>query len=415
LAVLATSSAAHAADAVDFATKVQPIFAARCIKCHGPDRQQAKLRLDSAENIGAFTKDTLLVAGKPDESELLKRISLPADDRKRMPKGGDPLTAEEIALVRQWIEEGAKFPVAAAVADAPAEGAAPAETQEPAEPAPRGEDDPELQSLPPASDEAIAKIQAAGGTVMPLFGESPLLQVSFAQAASPPGDDAIAALADAADQIVWLNLSKAQASGDGFAGLAKLRNLIQLHLEQSSASDDALAHLAELKRLEYLNVYGTTVTDAGVEPLKALPKLRNLYVWQTKVSYETAQALQAGTPGLEVNLGWDHPQVAKQRLAKELETAKKIAEETAASATALEQQLKTANESKDQAATRVKEIEDELKRLEASASDSSGGDAAEDKSESAEDKAESADAKEGAEEQPAEKPAEDAAEKDQAA
>jgi mono/diheme cytochrome c family protein len=373
LILTATFAAANPASAaIDFATQIQPIFAARCIKCHGEERQQGKLRLDSAEGIGKFAKDTLLVAGKPDDSELLKRISLPADDRKRMPKGGDPLAADEIALVRTWIEEGATLVVATTPADAPAAAAATAETPEPAEPGPRGEDDPELQSLPPASDEAIAKIEAAGGAVMPLFGESPLLQVSFAQAASPPGDDAIAALADAADQIVWLNLSKAQASADGLAGLAKLKNLIQLHLEQSSVNDASLAHVAGLKRLEYLNLYGTDTTDAGVAPLKELPKLRNLYVWQTKVSYEAAQALQAATPGLEVNLGWDHPEVAKQRLAKELESAKKIAEETAAAATALEQQLEAAKQSKDQAAARLKEIEDELKRLEAGPSEPAG-------------------------------------------
>jgi hypothetical protein len=94
-------------------------------------------------------------------------------------------------------------------------------------------------------------------------------------------------------------------------------------------------------------------------------------VWQTKVSYEAAQALQAATPGLVVNLGWDHPQVAKQRLAKELETAKKIADDAAAAATALEQQLKTANEAKEHAAARLKEIEDELKRLDATAGEPS--------------------------------------------
>ena len=45
---------------------------------------------------------------------------------------------------------------------------------------------------------------------MPLYGESPLLQVSFARADSPAGDEALAALAGAADQIVWLDLSGAK-------------------------------------------------------------------------------------------------------------------------------------------------------------------------------------------------------------
>jgi hypothetical protein len=73
----------------------------------------------------------------------------------------------------------------------------------------------------------------------------------------------------------------------------------------------------------------------------------------------------------------------KIRLAKELETAKKIAEEAASHATALEQQFQAAREAKDQTAARLKEIEDQLKKLETPPS------------------------KEGEAEQPAEKPAED--------
>jgi mono/diheme cytochrome c family protein len=363
IALLAAS--ADRAAAVDFAAEIQPIFAARCTSCHGDEKQQGKLRLDTPEEIGKFAKlDALLVAGKPDDSELFRRITLPADDRKRMPRGGDPLSEEQVALIKKWIEEGGKF---AAVATPAGEPAAEEAAAEPAEPAPRGEDDPELAALPPASAEAIAKIQAAGATVMPLFGDSPLLQVSFAQASSPPGDEALAALAGAADQIVWLNLSKAQLSPAGYAELAKLKNLIQLHLEHSTANDASLANLAGLARLEYLNLYGTEVTDAGLEPLKGLAKLRNLYLWQTKTSYDAAMGLQTAIPGLDVNLGWDHPQVVKVRLAKELETAKKIAEETAAQAATLEQQFNAARETRDQAAKRLKEIEDELKQLDAPA------------------------------------------------
>lgn len=359
LGVLAVVTAARAADAVDFAAKIQPIFAAHCIKCHGSDKQSGQLRLDSEQTIGESKKDTLLVPGKPDDSELFRRISLPKDDRKRMPKGGDPLSTEDIALIRQWITDGAKLAVA--TTPTPGKDGAPAKAHEPTPPS---EEDPELQALPKASAEAIAAIEKAGGAVMPLFGDSPLLQVSFAQSESPPGDEAIASLTGAADQIVWLNLGKAQVSAAGLASLEKLKNLIQLHLEHSSVDDAGLAHLAGLKRLEYINLYGTSVTDAGLEPLKTLPKLKRLFVWKTKVSYDAAQALQAAIPGLEVNLGWDHPMVVKIRVTKELETAKEIAKTSAARADELDQQLKAAREAKDQAAARVKELEDQLKALE---------------------------------------------------
>ena len=119
------SPAAQGDDKIDFATQIQPILAAKCAGCHGAEKAAGKLRLDSADQITAFEeKDHLLVAGKPDESELYQRLVLPADDKKRMPKGADPLPEAEIALIKTWIEQGAVLAAAAAVTTpAPAEAA----------------------------------------------------------------------------------------------------------------------------------------------------------------------------------------------------------------------------------------------------------------------------------------------------
>ncbi|HEX6961190.1 MAG TPA: hypothetical protein VF175_04940, partial [Lacipirellula sp.] len=183
----------------------------------------------------------------------------------------------------------------------------------------------------------------------------------------PAGDEALATLAGAAEQIVWLDLSGAQASGTGWAELAKLKNLNRLHLEKSSIDDASLAHLSGLPRLEYLNLYGTAITDAGLEHLKPIKRLRKLYLWQTKVGYEPAMALQAATPGLEVNLGWDHPGVVKVRLTKELEAAKKTVEESTAKAAEAQKQLEAANAEKAAADAKVAELDKQLKALEPAA------------------------------------------------
>jgi mono/diheme cytochrome c family protein len=373
--VLAAGSTAAAQEKIDFATQIQPIFAAKCAGCHGEEKASAKLRLHTADAISAFEKkDKLLVAGKPDESELYKRIVLPADDKKRMPKKGDPLPEAEVGLIKQWIEQGAVLAAAAAVTAPPADAAKMAEEEaakkaKEAEEAAKKADEEALAKVTAASPEAIKKITDAGATVMPLFAESPLLQVSFARAASPAGDDALASLAGAAEQIVWLDLSTAQASAKGWAELAKLKNLNRLHLEKSSIDDAGLANLSALPRLEYLNLYGTGITDAGLEHLKPIKRLRKLYLWQTKVGYDPAMALQAATPGLEVNLGWDHPGVVKVRLTKEIETAKKTAEEATAKAAEAQKQLEAANAEKTAAEAKVAELDKQLKELEPKAAD----------------------------------------------
>ena len=73
---------------VDFGREVQPIFRSTCYKCHGYGKQKGKLRLDSPEAImKGGDNGPVIVPGKPSESTLYKRITLPADNDDIMPNG----------------------------------------------------------------------------------------------------------------------------------------------------------------------------------------------------------------------------------------------------------------------------------------------------------------------------------------
>ncbi len=93
---------------VQFNREVRSILADKCFACHGPDanKREAELRLDNEQSA----KDSAIVPGKPDESELLRRI-LSDDPDERMPPGvtGKSLSEAEIATLRQWIAEGAAW------------------------------------------------------------------------------------------------------------------------------------------------------------------------------------------------------------------------------------------------------------------------------------------------------------------
>src|SRR3954470_2266243 len=103
-------SAAAAQPAVDFAREVRPILTSQCFQCHGPDEKarKAKLRLDLREEA---VKAGAIVPGKPDESELVKRVCSNDPDTRMPPeKSKKPaLTAAQIATVKRWISEGAKY------------------------------------------------------------------------------------------------------------------------------------------------------------------------------------------------------------------------------------------------------------------------------------------------------------------
>jgi len=86
----------------------------RCFACHGPDeeKRKAKLRLDNAEGATRDLGDySAIVPEDPKESEMLFRISLPADDDEIMPPAGKgvPFSEEEVNLFRKWIEQGAEY------------------------------------------------------------------------------------------------------------------------------------------------------------------------------------------------------------------------------------------------------------------------------------------------------------------
>ena len=100
----------EAAEPVGYLKVVKPVLAARCYACHGALKQEAKLRLDTAEFIRQGGKHgPAIVAGKPDASLLLKKVSAHSLD-ERMPPEGEPLHAPQIAALREWIAAGAPAP-----------------------------------------------------------------------------------------------------------------------------------------------------------------------------------------------------------------------------------------------------------------------------------------------------------------
>ena len=94
---------------VDFVRDIQPIFQANCVKCHGATKASGFLRLDTKQ-LALKT----ITPGDSKESRLMSRI-LGEGGQPRMPMGGEALKPEQIALIRQWIDEGANWPDSASV------------------------------------------------------------------------------------------------------------------------------------------------------------------------------------------------------------------------------------------------------------------------------------------------------------
>jgi len=106
-----TVAMAHAADPpVDFAN-VQKIFVEHCYQCHGPDKQESGLRLDQrAAALAGGESGPWFTAGKPERSELLRRVTSTGDERMPPATQNKPLTADEIQTLTRWIAADVPWP-----------------------------------------------------------------------------------------------------------------------------------------------------------------------------------------------------------------------------------------------------------------------------------------------------------------
>jgi hypothetical protein len=108
-ALLPLYAAAEEQPAVDFLKHVKPILAQRCFRCHSSLEQESGLRLDSVPAIlKGGEGGAIVAAGKSGESRLIAAIERTGD--VKMPPEGEPLTGEQIAILKAWVDAGAPAP-----------------------------------------------------------------------------------------------------------------------------------------------------------------------------------------------------------------------------------------------------------------------------------------------------------------
>ncbi len=103
----------RAADQPTFNRDIRPLLSDACFQCHGPDaaKRKAGLRLDVRADATTPAKsgETAIVPGKPEKSELLKRVAAHDDTAMPPDSKGKRVTKEQIALLTRWIADGAEY------------------------------------------------------------------------------------------------------------------------------------------------------------------------------------------------------------------------------------------------------------------------------------------------------------------
>ena len=258
-----------------YAQNIHPVFEAKCVACHGSGTQKASLRLDSYSSVMRGGKDgTVVVAGKPEASMLLARVTLSPGDPHFMPaEGRTPLTSDEVSMIRSWIKAGATSTATSVPGVRLAGEHANVATEPP--PQPVGD----YSQLMP---EIVRMQNGLGAKLVPVSANpSDGLILRTVDVAPSFGDAQLAQLQKFAPYIVEAELARTAVTDASFDTLRTFTRLRALHLEGTSITGANLAKLSSLTQLTYLNLSGTKVTAQSIAPLRNMPHLRHLYLFNT--------------------------------------------------------------------------------------------------------------------------------------
>ena len=257
---------------------IDPVFDQNCVTCHGEAKTKGGLRLDSYEGLMTGGKDgAVIMAGHPDTSMLLVRVTLPPDHKQFMPaEGKPPLNPEAINWIRAWIQQGAS-PTAAQL-----EGVV------------IREEAPDLP-LKPVGDysalmDEIERMEAGqGAKLMPVSTKpSDGLILNTVNVAATFGDAQLNQFSKFAPYIVEAELGRTAVTDASFATLGTFSHLRAIHLEGTAVTGDGIQKLGSLSELSYINLSGTRVTKAAAAQLDSMRTLRHVYLFNTPAQPESA-------------------------------------------------------------------------------------------------------------------------------
>jgi uncharacterized membrane protein len=269
------------------------ILQKKCSQCHQGGKQKGNLSVESLQTLLKGGKSgPAVVAGKPNESELYKRVTLDPEHKDFMPADGKPpLTKTEIEIIKWWIGQ-ANAVQGKTIAQLkntdvikPKISAYLGFTKDEA-----GEGDEKgfIQAVNPdiplsADTTLIGKLRAKGLMVRMMLKKPVMLDITLPAKSGLKMADIQGQLQPLAKNIIWLNLSGNNFTDSDLAILKSFTNLEKLRIDKNPVTDGVSNDLMALKHLEAVNLNETRITDLAVNNLKKNPGIKRIYTWGTAV------------------------------------------------------------------------------------------------------------------------------------
>lgn len=280
-------------NAMIFEDIVQPIFQNKCAQCHRDGKLKGNLSVESLPALYKGGKTgPAVVAGKLNESELYRRITLDADHKEFMPKDGKtPLTKSEVKIIKWWIEKANAIgekriaelkdtdPIKPQLASyLEIDGIASQDEEEHAFTQVINPDIPlRIDTL------HVSQLRKKGFMVRFMLKKPVMLDITLPAGSGLKAVEFKNDILALANNIIWLNLSSNDFTDNDLLFLKSFTNLEKLRLENNPLTDQVSNNLLDLKQLESVNLNRTKITDASIVILKRNPAIKKIYTWDTDV------------------------------------------------------------------------------------------------------------------------------------
>ncbi|GAB5558545.1 MAG: hypothetical protein SynsKO_01920 [Synoicihabitans sp.] len=292
-----------------FGEIVTPILGAKCVACHGPAKQNGRLRLDSFAAITAGgERGRVLIPGDLERSTLVSFIRLPVSHHDHMPPPNRPQIAEpELVALEYWVSSGGEENQTFARVDAPTE-LAPLLV-----PGYRLLEDPDDVKAREAreAEEAQQRAENRARLAKELAGLPEQLRLGFSfedlesdRLHFSPATHRHLLTAEDLESVlpvlqasVEVDVSGLPVSEELIRGLAASAQVNDIDLSETEVGNEVFTLLANVPTLERLNLFRTQIDDTAEIPAGGFTNLRQLFVAKTTAD---VAALQAALPHVEV-------------------------------------------------------------------------------------------------------------------
>ncbi|WP_025761187.1 c-type cytochrome domain-containing protein [Dyadobacter tibetensis] len=289
-----------------YAHMVAPVLQKRCQSCHQDGKLKGELNMKNyTELLRGGKHGPSFTPGKPEQSELFKRITLDPDHEKFMPtEGKTPLTAHEVALIEWWIEHASHEENILLTSVKGYEAMLPMITNVPGLPntennAGSSTSEYHISGIPKQLDTTFLREAISKGFEIRTVSHNPvLLDISYHPGQKQQSPD-LKSLQGLALHIVSLQLSDLALKDEHIAPIPNFKNLNQLNLGKNDLTDQSMKVINRLEHLKTLNLYGNPISGEGLSQLKELPNLKKVYVWQTNANHHEISAFQRDSIHIE--------------------------------------------------------------------------------------------------------------------